>query len=299
MSHDRSTSVAIPTERELSSRPDASTVSPALSRRPSSLAPAVQHAQQIRVTILRTSRRANVGHIGSCLSVADILAVLLAEGLVGGESTDVERNRFVLSKGHAALALYAALTLVGRLDQTSLDAFCGDGSMLGTHPEHRVPGVDFATGSLGHGLSLGAGAALAARIQRSHRRTVVLLSDAELNEGSTWEAVMFAAHHRLTNLTAIIDLNGQQALGATREILDPGWESDRWRAFGWDSVEVAGHDHVALTHALATSGARPRVIVAHTTFGKGVSFMERQLAWHYLPMTDDQFREALAEVEAS
>src|SRR6188474_452255 len=163
-------------------------------------------AKQIRRIILGQSRRANVGHIGSALSVADILAVLYHDVLRIPKPRDPERDRFILSKGHAALALYAALSLRGWLNAADLETYCGDGSLLGVHPEHQLCGVDFSTGSLGHGLSLGAGAALAARLQRSPRRAFVLVSDAECNEGSVWEAIMFAAHHHLSNLIAIVDL---------------------------------------------------------------------------------------------
>lgn len=253
-------------------------------------------ADQIRLTILEQSKRADIGHIGSCLSVADILAALYG-GVLNLDRPDAsERDRFVLSKGHAALALYAALHHTGRLDRDQLDRFCGDGSLLATHPEHGVEWIDFATGSLGHGLSLGTGAALAARITGSPRRSYVLLSDAELNEGSTWEAVMFAAHHRLANLVAIVDLNGQQALGYTRDVLDPGSPAERWRAFGWDVAECDGHDVEALEAAVTRGTGSPNAVIAHTTFGKGVPFMEGVIAWHYLPMSDEQYVEALAAV---
>jgi transketolase len=253
----------------------------------------------VRRTILEQSKRANVGHIGSCLSVADILVAVYSGALRETEPDDPDRDRFVLSKGHAALALYAVLAATGRLESELLDGFCTDGSPLATHPEQALAHVEFSTGSLGHGLSLGAGAALAARIQRSRRRVFVLLSDAELNEGSTWEAVMFAAHHRLSNLVAIVDLNGQQALGSTSDILDPGSPLDRFSAFGWDAVEVDGHGCEALARAMLRETDRPNMILARTTFGKGVSFMEGVLAWHYLPMSDDQFAQAIAEIEAS
>jgi transketolase len=253
-------------------------------------------ALSVRRTILEQSKRANVGHIGSCLSVADILAVLYGGVIRAERPDDPDRDRFVMSKGHAALALYAALHATGRLSSSLLQGFCSDGSPVATHPERAVRGIDFSTGSLGHGLSIGAGAALAARIQGSARRVFVLLSDAELNEGSTWEAAMFAAHHRLGNLVAVLDLNGQQALGFTADVLDLGRVSERWRAFGWDAVEVDGHDHEALHGALTRTTGAPNVVVAHTTFGKGVSFMESKIAWHYTPMSEVEYSLALAEL---
>jgi transketolase len=196
--------------------------------------------------------------------------------------------------------VYAALALRGWLPPAQLDTYCGDGSVLGVHPEHVLPGVDFSTGSLGHGLSFAVGAALAARMQRSPRRAFVLLSDAECNEGSVWEAVMFAAHHRLSSLVALIDLNGQQALGYTDEVLSLSPMADRWRAFGWDVHEVDGHDTDGLVETIArldTTSGPPHVLVARTVFGKGVSYMERQIKWHYSPMSDEEYRRALAEIE--
>lgn len=255
-------------------------------------------AEHIRRIVLEQSKRANVGHIGSSLSIADIMAALF--GGVLRLEPHPDRDRFVLSKGHAALALYAALAATGRLDMSALDRFCTDGTDLGTHPEHTVDGIDFSTGSLGQGLSMGAGAALAARLQGSDRRVFVLLSDAELNEGSTWEGVMFAAHHTLANLIAIVDLNGQQALGYTADVIDLRPVADRWRAFGWDVHEVDGHDVDVLAAVIdGLSADRPHVLLAETTFGKGVSYMEKKIAWHYLPMSDEQYEQALAELPAT
>jgi transketolase len=257
-------------------------------------------ARAIRLSILDHSWRANVGHIGSCLSIADILAVLYAEILDLPALDDPERDRFVLSKGHAALAVYAALAATGRLDPGELATYCADGSLLAGHPEHALAGVDFTTGSLGQGLSVAGGAALAAKLRGSRRRAFALVSDAECNEGSLWEAVMFAAHHRLSNLVAIVDLNGQQALGYTSDVLDLGPMARRWKAFGWDVHEVDGHDHEELAgtlRGLPGIGA-PHVVIAHTTFGKGVSYMENEIAWHYWPMSDEQHRQAVDEVQA-
>jgi transketolase len=253
--------------------------------------------RDIRLIILQQSKRAQVGHIGPALSVADIIASLYGGVLRISTPDDPDRDRFILSKGHAALALYAALALRGLIPSEQLDTFCANGSLLGVHPERGVPGVDFCSGSLGLGLSFGAGAALAARLQGSSRRVFVLLSDAECNEGSTWEAAMFAAHHRLGNLTAIIDLNGQQALGYTRDVCHLPNMAERWRAFGWDAAEIDGHDVEALAARMAhPDGQRPQMLVARTTFGKGVSFMQNQIKWHYLPMTNDEYQQALTEL---
>lgn len=256
-------------------------------------------SQRIRRTVLEQSKRAGVGHIGSCLSIAELLAVLFAGALRVPAPDDPERDRFVLSKGHAALALYAALHAVECLNDEDLASFCADGSSIATHPEHVVRGVDFSTGSLGQGLSYAVGAALAAHLQASSRRTFALLSDAECNEGSTWEAIMFAGHHRLGNLIVLLDLNGQQALGYTRDVIDLSPMSARWRAFGWDAHDVDGHDVDGLSRAIENldTAAGPHVLLAHTTFGKGVSYMENAIPWHYLPMSDQQYAQALLELE--
>jgi transketolase len=258
----------------------------------------VEVSRMIRQIGLEQSHRANVGHIGSALSVADILAALYFDALEIASPADSERDRFVLSKGHAALALYAAFHLRGWLPKSQLDSYCGDGTLLGVHPERALTGVDFCTGSLGHGLPTAAGAALAARMQGSSRRVFVLVSDAECNEGSVWEAAMFAAHHRLGNLTVIVDLNGQQAFGYTRDVVDLSPMSGRWRAFGWEAHDVDGHDPDAMARTIEapSPSGRPRVLVAHTIFGKGVSFMEGQIRWHYLPMSEEQYAVARREV---
>lgn len=253
----------------------------------------------IRKIILDQSRRANVGHIGSALSIADIIAVLYGRILNITAPEDPDRDRFILSKGHAALALYAALFLKGWLRNKDLDTYCCDGSKLGVHPEHVLKGVDFSTGSLGHGLSIGAGAALAARLQKSKRRVFVLISDGECNEGSIWEAIMFAAHHRLSNLIAIVDLNGQQAFGYTDEVLSLSPMAQRWQSFGWDVHEIDGHDTDKIEKEIAglnTLSGRPYVLIARTVFGKGVSFMENKIKWHYWPMSQQEYEQAMREI---
>lgn len=256
----------------------------------------------IRRIILQQSRRANVGHIGSALSIADIVAALYGGVLRISSPEDPDRDRFILSKGHAALAVYAALHLRGWLSEAQLNTYCADESYLGVHPERELRGVDFSTGSLGHGLSLGTGAALAARLQASARRVFVLVSDAECNEGSLWEAAMFAAHHRLANLIAIVDLNGQQALDYTDRVLALSPLADRWAAFGWDAYVVNGHDVAELARVvdrLEAGDGRPHVLIARTTFGKGVSYMQNQIKWHYWPMSEAEYQQALAEIEAA
>jgi transketolase len=256
-------------------------------------------SERIRRIVLEQSWRAGAGHIGSGLSVADLLAVLFGGVMNVPDTDDPERDRFVLSKGHAALALYAALHATGRMSGEELERFCVDGSPISTHPEHVVPGVDFSTGSLGQGLSYAVGAALAARLQGSPRRAFALVSDAECNEGAIWEAVMFAAHHRLGNMIALVDVNGQQALGYTRDVLDLTPMSARWRAFGWDVHDVDGHNLEQLSEVLdrLEADGSPHVLVAHTTFGKGVSFMESSIPWHYHSMSEQQYEQALGELD--
>lgn len=257
-------------------------------------------AKEIRRLIVEVSWHAGVGHIGSALSVADITAAVYSAALDHVHPDDPLRDRFILSKGHAALALYAALHLRGWITLAELFTYCGEATRLGVHPEIGVPGIDFSTGSLGHGLSIGVGTALAARLAAESRRTFVLLSDAECNEGAVWEAVMFAAHHRLSNLIAIVDLNGQQALGQTRDVLDLSPLGAKWREFGWDAHDVDGHDVPALQQTiaeLAIGQGRPHVIMARTISGKGVSFMEGRVDWHYLPLTREQYEVARRQLE--
>ena len=259
-------------------------------------------ADQVRHIILEQAKRAHKGHIGSALSIADIVAALYAGVLNIPSTDDPERDRFVLAKGHAVLAVYAALALRGFIPMGRLDTYCADGTQLGVHPEHVVPGIDFATGSLGQGLSQATGCALAARMQGSSRRVFALLSDAECNEGVVWEAAMFAAHHKLSRLVAIIDLNGQQALGYTDQVLNMEPMIDRWRAFGWDALEVDGHDVAALMGAIAGldfAAGPPHVILARTVAGHGVSFMEHQIKWHYWPMSNEEYAQAVAEIGAA
>jgi len=258
-------------------------------------------ASRIRRNVIESAAAAGVGHVGSALSVVDLLAALYGRVLRIPALDDNDRDRFVLSKGHAGLALYAALAERGLIDHGLLASYCADGSALGTHPEHVVPGIDFSTGSLGHGLSIGAGAALAARLEGSSRRAFVLVSDAECNEGSLWEAVMFAAHHRLSNLIAIVDLNGQQALGYTRDVLDLSPLADRFRSFGWNSVEIDGHDPEGIARTIEGFGPEPgapHVLIARTVFGRGVSFMEHKIEWHYWPLDDARYAQALLDLAA-
>ena len=246
---------------------------------------------RVRRLIIEQSKRAHVGHIGSALSIVDILVALFS-GLV-----DPEVDVFILSKGHAALAQYCVLTELGLITPEMLDTYCGDDTQLGVHPDHTLAGITFSTGSLGHGPSLGAGVALAKRMTGNPGRVFVLMSDAELNEGSVWEAVMFAGHHKLDNLTVILDNNGQQALAPTAEVINLSGVDSLVATFGWECRRVDGHNVDALTTALdPRAPGRPLFVIADTVAGKGVSFMERQVKWHYLPVDDAQFAQALGEI---
>jgi transketolase len=263
----------------------------------------------MRRIILSQSKRANVGHIGSCLSVVEILAAIYSSVLRAASPDDPERDRFILSKGHSGLALYAALFLKGWLPQERLDTFCGDNTLLGVHPESALTGVDFTTGSLGQGICVAVGAALAARLQSSSRRVFCLISDGECDEGSVWEAVMFAAQHRLSNLNVIVDLNGQQALALTRDVMEQSNLAERWRSFGWRTSGVNGHCVPDLVRALAEMESQaPHLVVARTVFGKGVDYMEKGIPvsqthlavspinWHYLPMSDKEYELAMKQM---
>jgi transketolase len=256
-------------------------------------------AKTLRRWIIQRSFDAGVGHIGSALCIADIMAVLWGDVLRSPGTSDPDRDRFILAKGHAALCLYSALRWRGQIDEATFRTYCADGSSLGVHPEPSLPGIEVATGSLGQGLSVACGLAVALKARHSPARVFVLLSDAECNEGQVWEAAMFAAQHRLDNLIVLVDCNGMQALGNTAEILDQSNLRDRWNVFGWLALEVDGHDEAALRAALTERIAErsgPAAIVAHTVQGKGVSFMERQVEWHYRNLTPELAARATAEL---
>jgi transketolase len=254
-------------------------------------------ARTLRRWIVERSLAAQVGHVGSALSVVDLVAVLFGSVLRSAGGNEPGRDRFVLSKGHAALALYSALRYRGILDEGTFRTFCADGSLLGVHPDAHLPGVDVSTGSLGMGLSVGCGLAHGLRLRGFGARVFVLLSDAECNEGQIWEAAMFAGHHGLSSLRAIVDLNGLQALGRTSEILNVPSLTRAFEAFGWEAVDVDGHDLGALCEVLGgPEGSRPRVVVARTVMGRGVSFMEDRLEWHYRNLTPELAEQALREL---
>lgn len=243
--------------------------------------------KRVRRRILDITYDTKSAHLGSCFSCVEILVALYYRVLKHSpqQISNALRDRFIMSKGHACLAYYVVLTERGFMPEDVLSAYGINGGTL-EHHSKREPqwGIEVSSGSLGHGLALGAGMAKAAQLDEHDYRTFVLLSDGELNEGSVWEAVMFAAHHRLHNLIAIVDYNRIQALGNVDEVLEPFDLAEKWRAFGWNVKEVDGHDIAKLADALSTSGTtatQPTVVLANTTKGKGVSFMEHRLLWHY------------------
>ncbi len=261
-------------------------------------------AKDIRKKIFLMSYHAGSGHIAPSFSCVDILVSLYFKILNFNKNNlnDPNRDRFILSKGHASAALYTILAKKGIIEENLLDTFCQKDGILGAHPEaHLIPGVELSTGSLGHGLSFGSGMALAGKIDNKKYRVFVLLSDGECQEGSVWEAVAFASHHKLDNLVAIIDYNKLQSLGKTNDILSLEPICDRWRSFGWGIKEVDGHDTSQIIdnlESLPYVKNKPNVLIAHTVKGKGISFMENVPLWHYrIPNTREEFEIVCKELE--
>ena len=260
------------------------------------------HAAKLRGRVIEMSHKAQAAHLASSLSCADVLTAAYWHVLNvdPAKPRDPLRDRFILSKGHAAAALYATLAMKNFFPIEELDTYCQDGGRLAEHPPaNMLPGVEAATGSLGHGLPLGCGMALAGRIQNETFRVFALLSDGENNEGSVWEAAMFAAAQKLVNVCVIVDYNKWQATARSNETLMLAPLHDKWAAFGWDAVEIDGHDVGALTQlmrAVPDGGEQPRAIIAHTVKGKGVSFMEDDNNWHYRAPTSEEVVKAHKEL---
>ncbi len=250
-----------------------------------------QQARRAKRRLLQMHFESRVGHIGGNLSCLDILLTLYHTVL----SDD---DQFVLSKGHAAGALYVTLWSLGRLTESDLSTFHKENTLLSGHPPASgIEDIPFATGSLGHGLGLSSGLALGKMFSKASGRVFCLTSDGEWNEGSTWESLIFARHHHLSNLTVIIDANGLQGFGTTSEVADLSPLSDKFSGFGLKTLEVDGHDSAAINEALLSSSSDgPLMIIARTTKGCGVSFMENKLGWHYLPMNAEQYDTACREV---
>ncbi len=246
-------------------------------------------AREIRRDIMITACHAGTGHLASALSAAEIMAALYFGGVLRYDKKDPcweGRDRVIVSKGHAGLALYSVLKRIGYIGPECLRTFCRPGSVLGGEPKYGgIPGVEATTGSLGHGLPFAVGIALANRMDGRKSRVYVLLGDGECQEGSVWEAALSAAHHRLDSLTVILDRNRLQAMGGTEDILRLDPLEDKWKGFGWDVAQADGHNAGELAGLLKEDRASdrkcPRIILAHTVKGKGISFMENVPVWHY------------------
>ena len=258
-------------------------------------------ARRVRVHALKMVNKGGGSHIASILSSVDILAILYGRVMNynNQEPKWINRDRFILSKGHAGVGVYAVLAECGFFDIADLDKHYQDGSVFSGHLSHKgISGVELSTGSLGHGLSIGSGIALAAKLDRKKHRVFVLMSDGELNEGSNWEAFMFSSHHCLNNLVAIIDRNRLQSIKSTEETLALEPLVKKLSAFGWHVIEVDGHNHDELFDALSSTEDKPKIVIANTIKGKGVSFMENDNKWHYQTPKDDLFIKAIKELEA-
>ena len=260
-------------------------------------------AKKIRLHTLQMTSQAGSSHVGSVFSMADIIAVLYGATLNKDPNNPkwADRDRFILSKGHATSGLYAALAECGFFPVEDLKTFYQDGSNLLGHVSHRVPGVEVSSGSLGHGLPMGAGMAYGAKLDQQGHKVFVLMSDGECDEGSNWEAILFAAHHKLDNLVAIVDYNKIQSLDQVSNTLGLEPFTDKWNSFGWEVLEVDGHNleelHTAFSN-LPRKPNRPTCIIAHTIKGKGVSFMENTVLWHYRSPQGEEYASAVRELES-
>jgi transketolase len=260
-------------------------------------------SQEIRIEILKAIHKCGKGHIGGAYSIIEILVTLYHGGIIHFDPKNPKwenRDRFILSKGHAGIALYAVLADLGYFPKEELN-FLNRGRLLGEHPEPGIPGIEIISGSLGHGLPIGSGMALADKIdKKENRKTIVLMGDGECYEGSVWEAAIFASHQKLSNLLAIVDRNNLITHGTTESInkLEPFRE--KWDAFGWDVYEVDGHDIRELFKIWekfqSNTKEKPFLVIAHSIKGKGVSFMENQAKWHHGGIDDVKFKIALEEL---
>ena len=259
-----------------------------------------QLAKRIRLHALNMTSTGGSSHIGSILSIADILSVLYGR-ILRFDSTNPKlksRDRFILSKGHAGAGVYAVLAEQGFFSKKKLEKHYTNGSKFSGHISHMgIPGVEFSTGSLGHGLGVCSGIAYAAKLDDKKFMVYNLMSDGECDEGSNWEAALFSAHHKLNNLITIIDYNKFQSIKSVSETLELEPFAEKWNSFGWKVIEINGHDHTQITSALSkTHNNKPICIIAHTIKGKGVSFMENNILWHYRSPQGQELRDAIKEV---
>jgi transketolase len=257
-------------------------------------------AREIRRLSVEMVYKAKASHIGGALSMADILAVLYGKLLKydPGNPKWEDRDRFLLSKGHACTSLYAALAVSGYFSRELLSTYGDDNSPFICHTSHFIPGIELSTGSLGHALPVGCGIALAAKRKGKSFKTIVLVSDGELDEGSNWEAILFAPQHNLDNLILIVDYNKIQSLGLVSEVLNLESLERKFEAFNWHCISVDGHNHSAIEDAFLTPAlpGAPKVIIAHTVKGKGVDFMEGLLKWHYKSPSQEEYEAALSQI---
>ena len=254
-----------------------------------------QLSGELRLKVLGLYHKANAGHIGCSLSCIDLMIAVL---FLNKSSDDT----FILSKGHAAAALYACLNLLGEITDEELATFYLDGTTLPAHPAPRqYKEIPFATGSLGHGLPIATGIAHAGKIGNEESYSFALLSDGETNEGTTWEAAHYAVNNQLDNLFMVIDKNGLQGFDFTDKVLGETASAEKWKAIGFETVEVNGHDvlelHAAIQELKSHKNGLPKAIIAQTVKGKGVSYMENKLEWHYLPMNQEQYLQATQEIK--
>ena len=259
-------------------------------------------AKEIRRKALQMVYEAKASHIGGALSMTDILAVLYSDilNIYPNDPKKNERDRFILSKGHACTSLYATLGILGFFPMTELDSYGKDGSLFLSHTAHQIPGIELSSGSLGHGLPIACGLAYAARCKRQKWRTFCLVGDGEMDEGSNWEAILFAAHHKLDNLCLIIDYNKIQSLGNTNDVLNLEPLANKFIAFNWNVLNINGHDHDNIKNAFKEAEQAkglPSVIIANTIKGKGVSFMENDILWHYKSPSTEQYNQAMEELK--
>ena len=260
------------------------------------------YASNIRKTILDMSYSGSAVHIGCAFSIVELLAVLYRSHLQFDPSKFDSNTRdfMVLSKGHGVMAQYACLSECGVLNPKDIEQYFKDGTRLKGLADAHIPGVDATTGSLGHGLSVATGLALAAKLNKTNQMCYALVGDGELNEGSIWEAVLFASHFHLDNLVVIVDQNGFQAMGSTEDVMNLGNVETKFRAFGFDAITIDGHDEFAIDSAFKQMKVRnnhqPKVIVAKTIKGKGVSFMEDNNIWHYTRLTPETYADACREL---
>ena len=245
--------------------------------------------------------KARHGHLGSAFSMVDVLVALYHNFLRVDPKhpDDPKRDRFILSKGHGCESLYVALAHKGFFSEKDLNTFLKDGTIFAGHTNHAVPGVELSTGSLGHGLPVAVGMAYAAKLSGGTYRMVVMLSDGECDEGAVWEAALAARQHKLDNLLAIVDYNKIQGFGRTKDVLDLEPFAQKWEAFGWNVKEIDGHNMIEIMETLKKipfEAGKPSVILAHTVKGKGVSFMEDTIDWHYWTPTDEHLAQAMTEL---